>query len=44
MQIRTSYSHFLESAYNFFDRLIPLIENLQFTSGGPIIAVQVYTI
>lgn len=42
MQIRSSYPLFIERASIFLDQIIPLVRDLQFTSGGSIIAVQVY--
>ena len=41
MRVRTNYGPYQERAFAFFEKLIPLVTNLQFTSGGPIIAVQV---
>ena len=42
LSIRTMHRGFIERVDVFFEQLIPLIANLQFTKGnGPIIAVQV---
>lgn len=41
MQVRTYYDGFRLAAANFFDNLLPKVVDLQFTRGGPIIAVQV---
>lgn len=41
MQVRSMYEPYLSSALNFLDNLIPLVTELQFTVGGPIIAIQV---
>lgn len=41
MQVRKSYENFELAAARYFDNLLPLLADLQFTRGGPIIAVQV---
>lgn len=41
MQVRSMYEPYLTRALNFLDNVIPLVTELQFTSGGPIIAIQV---
>jgi hypothetical protein len=42
MSIRTMHRGYIERVDVFFEHLIPLVANLQFTKGnGPIIAVQV---
>jgi len=42
MQVRTSYGPYIQRADRFFEKLIPLVTELQFsTNSGPIIAVQV---
>lgn len=41
MQVRTYYEGFRLAAATFFDNLLPKLVDLQFTRGGPIIAVQV---
>ncbi|XP_071520431.1 beta-galactosidase-1-like protein 2 [Panulirus ornatus] len=41
MQVRTYYEGFRKAAARFFDHLLPRLEDLQFTKGGPIIAVQI---
>jgi len=41
MHVRTMYSKYIERADAFFEALLPLVTDLQFTSHGPIIAVQV---
>ncbi|XP_063613408.1 beta-galactosidase-1-like protein 2 [Penaeus indicus] len=41
MQVRTYYDGFRLAAANFFDNLLPKVVDLQFTRGGPIIAVQI---
>lgn len=41
MQVRQSYENFELAAARYFDTLLPLVADLQFTRGGPIIAVQV---
>ena len=41
MQVRTSYGPYLERTDRFLEKLIPIVKDLQFTSNGPIIAVQV---
>jgi len=42
MHVRSMYGPYLERAFAFFDKLIPLVTDLQFTVGGAIIAVQVF--
>ena len=44
MQVRTSYGPYLERTDRFLEKLIPIVKDLQFTSNGPIIAVQVVLI
>ncbi|PYZ99367.1 hypothetical protein A6K26_009645, partial [Gammaproteobacteria bacterium 2W06] len=41
MQVRTYYEGFRLAAATFFDNLLPKLVDLQFTRGGPIIAVQI---
>lgn len=41
MKLRTTYSGFLDAVDNFFEKLMPNVAPLQYTYGGPIIAVQV---
>lgn len=44
MHVRTSYGPYIERVDKFFQNLIPLVKNMQFTSSekiNPIIAVQV---
>ncbi|XP_063061674.1 beta-galactosidase-1-like protein 2 [Engraulis encrasicolus] len=41
MKLRTTYPGFTRAVSSYFDKLIPRIANLQFSHGGPIIAVQV---
>ena len=42
MHVRTSYAPYLEKADRFLENLIPIVKDLQFTTNGPIIAVQVF--
>ena len=41
MKVRTAYGPYLDRVEIYFGQLLPKIVNLQFTRGGPIIAVQV---
>ncbi|KAL2095904.1 hypothetical protein ACEWY4_008052 [Coilia grayii] len=41
MTLRTTYPGFTSAVNSYFDKLIPRIAPLQFSNGGPIIAVQV---
>jgi len=42
MQVRTSYPPYISRVDLYFDQLLPLVTDLQFTRGnGPIIAVQI---
>ncbi|KAF7219256.1 beta-galactosidase-1-like protein 2 isoform X1 [Nothobranchius furzeri] len=41
MKLRTTYSGFTDAASSFFDQLIRRVVPLQYSQGGPIIAVQV---
>lgn len=41
MQVRTNTAPFLERVRIYFDQLLPVLQPLQFTRGGPIIAVQI---
>ncbi|KAM6173399.1 beta-galactosidase-1-like protein 2 [Erethizon dorsatum] len=41
MRLRTTYKGFRKAVNRYFDQLIPRIEFLQYTKGGPIIAVQI---
>lgn len=41
LKIRTSDSKFLFYVERYFKELLALVEPLQFTKGGPIIAVQI---
>lgn len=41
MKVRQNYQPFLERTKIFFDQLLPRLHDLQFTKGGPIIAVQI---
>ncbi|KAL4647273.1 beta-galactosidase-1-like protein 2 [Arapaima gigas] len=41
MMLRTTYAGFTEAVNSYFDRLIPRVVQVQFSKGGPIIAVQV---
>ena len=41
MHVRTMYSKYIARADAFFEKLMPQMTDLQFTSNGPIIAVQV---
>ncbi|XP_048741109.2 beta-galactosidase-1-like protein 2 [Ostrea edulis] len=41
MKVRSNYPPYVEAVRRFFDELLPRIVDLQHTSGGPIIAVQV---
>lgn len=41
MKVRTNYQPYLDRVKIFFDKLLPLVADLQFTRGGPIIGVQV---
>ncbi|KAK7476642.1 hypothetical protein BaRGS_00032117 [Batillaria attramentaria] len=41
MKVRSNYKPYQDAAARFFANLIPLVTDLQFTRGGPIIAVQV---
>ncbi|XP_022901587.2 beta-galactosidase-1-like protein 2 [Onthophagus taurus] len=41
LKVRTSEQTFMQKVTNYFNVLIPILAMLQFTKGGPIIAVQV---
>ncbi|XP_023372554.1 beta-galactosidase-1-like protein 2 [Otolemur garnettii] len=41
MKLRTTYKGFTRAVNRYFDQLIPKVVPLQYTKGGPIIAVQV---
>nr|CAD7447574.1 unnamed protein product [Timema bartmani] len=41
MRIRRSYAPFIKRMTAFFDQVFPLLRDLQFTEGGPIIAFQI---
>lgn len=41
MQVRTYYENFRLAAARYFDAVLPYLADLQFTRGGPIVAVQV---
>lgn len=44
MHVRTSYGPYVDRVDKFFQNLLPLVKNMQFTSASknnPIIAVQV---
>ncbi|XP_028319765.1 beta-galactosidase-1-like protein 2 isoform X2 [Gouania willdenowi] len=41
MRLRTTYSGFTDAVNSFFDQLITKVAPLQYSKGGPIIAVQV---
>ena len=41
IKVRSSDEQFLDRVDKFYSRLFPIIENMQFTKGGPIIAFQV---
>ena len=41
INLRTSYQPFMGYVTRYFGELLPLLTDLQFTKGGPIIAVQV---
>uniref|UniRef100_A0A4W4GY84 Beta-galactosidase n=1 Tax=Electrophorus electricus TaxID=8005 RepID=A0A4W4GY84_ELEEL len=41
MKLRTTYPGFTAAVNSYFDKLIPIVTPLQFSRGGPIIAVQV---
>lgn len=41
MKVRTSYAPYLDRVQIYMNQLLPQILDLQFTRGGPIIAMQV---
>ena len=41
MKVRSSDTNFVDRVDKFYSKLLPLIEEMQFTKGGPIIAFQV---
>lgn len=41
MQVRSNYKPYQEAMERFFSKLLPLVTDLQYSHGGPIIAVQV---
>ncbi|KAG5269744.1 hypothetical protein AALO_G00205620 [Alosa alosa] len=41
MKLRTTYSGFISAVNSYFDKLMRRVARLQFSNGGPIIAVQV---
>ncbi|CAK7319075.1 Beta-galactosidase-1-like protein 2 [Vulpes lagopus] len=41
MKLRTTYKGFTKAVNHYFDKIIPMIVQLQYAKGGPIIAVQV---
>jgi len=43
MLVRQNYQPYLDRVKIYFDQLLPLVADLQFTRGGSIIAVQVYS-
>ena len=41
MKVRQNYQPYLDRVKIYFDQLLPLVVDLQFTRGGPIIAAQI---
>ena len=41
MKVRTNYPGYVAAVDRFFGKLLPLVKDLQFAAGGPIIMVQV---
>ncbi|XP_032214938.1 beta-galactosidase-1-like protein 2 isoform X3 [Mustela erminea] len=41
MKLRTTYRGFTKAVNHYFDKIIPMVVQLQYGKGGPIIAVQV---
>ncbi|XP_068215646.1 beta-galactosidase-1-like protein 2 [Palaemon carinicauda] len=41
MRVRINYEGFMDPVRDYFDNLLPRVADLQFTRGGPIIAVQI---
>lgn len=41
MKVRSNYPGYLKAVDRFFEKLIPLVTDLQHVNGGPIIAVQI---
>lgn len=41
MRVRTAYQPYLDRVKVYLDNLLPLVADLQFTRGGPIIGLQV---
>ncbi|XP_013386988.1 beta-galactosidase-1-like protein 2 [Lingula anatina] len=41
MRVRSTYQPFMDAVDSYFSQLIPLVADLQYTKGGPIIAVQI---
>ncbi|XP_052802996.1 beta-galactosidase-1-like protein 2 [Mya arenaria] len=41
MKVRSNYLGYQKAVERFFNKLIPLITDLQYSNGGPIIAVQI---
>jgi len=40
MKVRTTYKPYIKAVVDYFDQLLPIINELQYQNGGPIIAVQ----
>lgn len=41
MKVRTAYQPYLDRVKKYFDKLLPLVTDLQFTKGGSIIGIQI---
>ncbi|CAH1790222.1 unnamed protein product [Owenia fusiformis] len=41
MKVRSSYKPYTDAVGAYFGKLLPLVEDLQFSKGGPIVAMQV---
>ncbi|XP_067000627.2 beta-galactosidase-1-like protein 2 isoform X2 [Anabrus simplex] len=41
MKVRTSYAGYTKAVRDYYNRLMPLLQDLQFVNGGPIIALQI---
>lgn len=41
MRLRCQYAPYLDAVSRYYDRLMPILDPLQYTKGGPIIALQI---
>ncbi|XP_060553818.1 beta-galactosidase-1-like protein 2 isoform X2 [Ruditapes philippinarum] len=41
MKVRSNYKNYTDAVERFFNKLLPMVEDLQYSRGGPIIAFQI---